>query len=52
MTAGTQDIAVFTAASEEFCQRNLNVSIKESMYQFERMATVAKKADIQVRGYS
>ena len=52
MKAGAQDVAVFMAASEEFCQRNLNASIRESMDQFERMTAVAKKADIQIRGHA
>lgn len=49
--AGIREVAVFTAASESFNQKNINCSIHES---FERFAPVIEKAqshDIQVRGY-
>lgn len=49
--ADVQEVAVFTAASESFNQKNINCSIDES---FDRMAPViarAKEHNISVRGY-
>ncbi len=49
--AGIKEVAVFTAASESFNQKNINCSIAES---FERFAPVIEKAhmhNIKVRGY-
>ena len=49
--AGMQQVAVFTAASESFNQKNINCSIAES---FDRFAPVMEKAQdlgISVRGY-
>jgi len=46
-----KEIAIFTAASESFNQKNINASIAES---FERLTPVIKKArqeNITVRGY-
>jgi hydroxymethylglutaryl-CoA lyase len=34
LSAGAREIAVFTAASETFCQRNLNRSIEQSLAEF------------------
>lgn len=51
LKAGVQEVAVFTAASEEFNLKNTNAGIKES---FERFAPVMKLADangVKVRGY-
>lgn len=49
--AGIEEVAVFTAASESFNQKNINCSIAES---FERFVPVMEKAqvhNIKVRGY-
>ena len=49
--AGVQSIAIFTAASETFNKRNINMSIDES---FENYAPVAQRAlskGMKVRGY-
>ena len=51
MEAGAKEIAVFTAASEEFCKRNLNMSIQDSLAQFAAMAEVAVMSNIAIRGY-
>lgn len=51
INAGAKEIAVFTTPSEQFCQRNINCSVSESL---ENIANVIKKAashGIQVRGY-
>lgn len=44
-------IAVFTAASETFCQKNMNSSLKESLENFETLVPLAKKKGLWVRGY-
>lgn len=49
--AGVKEIAIFTAASESFNQRNIHCSIKESMARFIPVMTLAQQHHIQVRGY-
>ncbi len=49
--AGAREIAVFTAASESFSQRNTNCSIAESLDRAAAVAERAKQADLPVRGY-
>lgn len=51
MAAGVEEIAVFTAASESFNQRNINCSIAESIERFEPVFLEAKKQNIRVRAY-
>jgi hydroxymethylglutaryl-CoA lyase len=51
LSAGAREIAVFTAASETFCQRNLNRSIEQSLQEFELVVREAKAAGCWVRGY-
>jgi isopropylmalate/homocitrate/citramalate synthase len=51
LSAGAREIAVFTAASETFCQRNLNRSIEQSLQEFEQVVREAKAAGCWVRGY-
>ncbi|MBA2649074.1 MAG: hydroxymethylglutaryl-CoA lyase [Legionella sp.] len=51
LEAGVQQIAVFTAASELFNQRNINCSIAESLKRIEKVMVLAKKNNILVRGY-
>lgn len=46
-----QEIAVFTAASELFNQRNINCSIQESIDRFKPVIALAKSNQIKVRGY-
>lgn len=48
---GVRDIAVFTAASELFNQRNINCSIDESLDRFKPVIAMAKTEGIKVRGY-
>jgi hydroxymethylglutaryl-CoA lyase len=52
-TRGTkiQEIAIFTSASEEFNEKNLNRSIKESLQGFSPIMDIAKRENILVRGY-
>ena len=49
--AGCKEVAIFTAASESFAQKNINCSIQESFERFKPMFEVAKQHGIQVRGY-
>lgn len=46
-----QEIALFTSASETFCQRNINCSIAQSLERFKAVLALAKKHHIFVRGY-
>lgn len=48
---GAKEIAIFTAASEKFNQKNINSSIEGSFKRFEPVMTAAKKNKIKVRGY-
>ena len=48
---GATEIAVFTAASESFSQRNTNCSINESLARLEPVIERAKANGIRVRGY-
>lgn len=44
-------IAVFTAASETFCKKNINSSIEESLQSFRSFVPEAKAKGLRVRGY-
>ncbi len=46
-----KSIAVFTAASETFCQKNINASIEESLQNFGEFIPQARAKGIRVRGY-
>ncbi len=49
--AGADKFAVFTAASEAFCRRNLNATIAESIERFEPIFRAAAERSLPVRGY-
>lgn len=49
--AGVDEIAVFTAASEGFSQKNINCSISQSIERFGPVVSAAQQAGIRVRGY-
>jgi hydroxymethylglutaryl-CoA lyase len=49
--AGADAIAVFTAASERFTKRNINMSIDESLATFGDVVRAAKRDGCWVRGY-
>ncbi len=51
LAVGVKEIAIFTAASEQFNQRNINCSIAESIVRFEPVMALAKAHHIRVRGY-
>jgi hydroxymethylglutaryl-CoA lyase len=49
--AGADAIAVFTAASEQFTKRNINMTIDESLAAFRDVVSAAKRDGCWVRGY-
>jgi isopropylmalate/homocitrate/citramalate synthase len=49
--AGADAIAVFTAASEHFTKRNINMTIGESLDAFRGVVAAAQADDVWVRGY-
>ncbi len=49
--AGADEIAVFTAASDGFCRKNINCSIDESFERFAPVLEAARAAGLPVRGY-
>ena len=51
VAAGAREIAVFTAASEEFNRKNINCSIDESIERFKPVIDKARSLDMPVRGY-
>jgi len=51
LAAGVREIAVFTAASETFNQRNVNATIDESIERFRPVVARALDAEMRVRGY-
>jgi hydroxymethylglutaryl-CoA lyase len=51
LTAHVQAIAVFTAASESFTRKNINMSIDESLEAFRPVIDAAKASEIWIRGY-
>ena len=44
-------IALFTGASESFCQKNINCSVEESLQRFKPVIEIAQKNAIPVRAY-
>lgn len=51
LAAGVGKVAVFTAASETFNERNVNTSIEGSIERFRPVVEGAKDAGLPVRGY-
>jgi hydroxymethylglutaryl-CoA lyase len=49
--AGVDAIAVFTAASEHFTRRNINMTIDESIETFREVVQAAKRDGMWIRGY-
>ena len=48
---GAEEIAIFTAASEAFNQRNINAGIDESLARFAPVMERARADGVRVRGY-
>ena len=51
LAAGVENVAVFTAVTEGFSQRNLNCSVAESLAQFHEVTQRALDNGLRVRGY-
>ncbi|EAQ66118.1 3-hydroxymethylglutaryl-CoA or malyl-CoA lyase [Marinomonas sp. MED121] len=51
LAANAQEVSVFSAASENFTQKNINCSIEESLERFIPVIEAAKAQGIPVRGY-
>lgn len=51
LAVGVEEVAVFTAASEQFNRTNTNAGIEESLQRFEPILARAKADGIKVRGY-
>jgi hydroxymethylglutaryl-CoA lyase len=51
IAAGAKNIAVFTAATDSFTRRNIGMSVRDSLREFEEVIEQAKAHSIQVRGY-
>ena len=51
LEAGLQEIAVFTAASEAFTQKNTNCTIEESLQRIAEIMAVAAPAGLKARAY-
>lgn len=51
LLAKASEVAIFTAASESFCQHNINCSMAESLQRFSVIMQQAKAHNIPVRGY-
>ena len=51
IAAGAEEVAIFAAASEAFCQKNINCSVDESIARFASIMQAATKDNIKVRGY-
>lgn len=51
LQVGVKEIAIFTAASEQFNLKNINCSIEESISRFIPVMELAKQHQMRVRGY-
>jgi hydroxymethylglutaryl-CoA lyase len=51
VAAGAREVAVFSAASESFSQRNTRCSIAEGLQRFAAVTQAAREHGIAVRGY-
>lgn len=51
LQAGVKAVALFTAASESFTQRNIGMSVAESLETFRSLMPTAKAHKLWVRGY-
>src|SRR5262249_23212802 len=51
LAVGVREIALFTAASETFTQRNINMTIEQSLAVFAAVMEQAKPAGLWVRAY-
>lgn len=49
--SGAREVAVFTAASEAFVRRNINMTVDESLTEFRAVIEIARALGCRVRGY-
>jgi hydroxymethylglutaryl-CoA lyase len=49
--SGTQEVAIFGAASETFTKKNINCTIEKSLQLFDEVVKQAKLAKLPIRGY-
>ena len=48
---GVERVALFTATSEKFNQKNINSSIEESLERLEAVAKICQREKVTIRGY-
>ena len=48
---GVKEIAVFSAISNSFSQKNVNATISESLQRLEKVTVAAQKENMRIRGY-
>lgn len=51
MSVGVKEIALFSATSDTFNQKNINATVDESLERLSEVASAAKDAGIKLRGY-
>jgi len=52
LEAGVDHVAIFTAASEAFCQKNTNCTVKQSLKRFQDVfKALESHPEVKVRGY-
>lgn len=51
LTAKADEVAIFTAASEAFTQKNINCSIEQSIQRFVPLIEAAKTNNLRIRAY-
>ncbi len=51
LASGVKSIAVFTATSDSFTQKNIGMTVKDSLHLYEDLIPAAKDKGIKVRGY-
>ena len=51
IAAGVKQIAVFTTPSEQFCKRNANCTVAESLERIRQISQLANQSAISVRAY-
>ena len=50
LAARADEVVIFTAASETFCQKNINCTIDQSFDRYAAVADVVKANDVRLRG--
>jgi hydroxymethylglutaryl-CoA lyase len=51
LRCGVRHIAVFTAATDGFARRNINMSVKDSLREYAAVVREARAAGVETRGY-